>query len=63
MVSTDAEINSLVKSAFFFFTHSSATFSFNPPSIIIGPLEEQHILDERHFYDFQHILRRMYFIE
>ena len=63
MVSTDAEVNSLVKSAFFFFTHSNATFSFNPPSILLGPLEEQHILDEKHFYDFQHILRRMYFIE
>ena len=63
MVSMDAQINSLVKSAFFFFTHSNATFSLDPPSIMLGPLEEKHILDEKHFYDLQRVLKRMYFIE
>ena len=63
LVSSDPQINSLVKSAFYFFTHYNATFSLEPPAIIIGPLEEKHVLDEQHFYDFQHILKRMYFIE
>ena len=63
MVSMDVQVNSLVKDALRFFTHSSATFSLDPPQIILGPLEEQHILDEKHFYDLQQLLRRMYFIE
>ena len=63
MVSMDAQVNSLVKSAFHFFTHSSATFSLDPPQILLGPVEEQHVLDEKHFYDLQRILKRMYFIE
>ena len=63
MASMDAQVNSLIKSAFHFFTHSKATFMLDPPQIIVGPLEEKHILDESHFYDLQHVLRRMYFIE
>ena len=63
MVSMDPQMNSLVKSAFQFFTHSQATFILDPPQIVLGPLEEKHILDEQHFYDLQRLLRRMYFIE
>lgn len=63
MTSMDASINSLIKSAFRFFTKSSATFTLDPPQIILGPLEEKHILDEEHFYDLQRLLRRMYFID
>ena len=63
MVSMDVQVNSLVKSAFHFFTHSQVAFSLDPPQILVGPLEEQHVLDEAHFYDLQRILRRMYFIE
>ena len=63
MVSMDAQVNTLVKSAFRFFTHSEATFSLDPPKIFLGPLEEQHVLDEKHFYDLQRVLRRMYFLE
>ena len=63
MVSLDPQVNSLVKGAFNFFTHSQATFMFDPPQIIIGPVEEKHIMEERHFYDLQHVLRRMYFLE
>ena len=63
MVSMDVSVNSLVKSAFRFFTHSEATFSLDPPNIFLGPLKEQHVLDEKHFYDLQQLLRRMYFIE
>ena len=63
LVSIDPQMNSLVKAAFRFFTHSNATFSFDPPSIVLGPLEEKCILDESHFYDFQRLLKRMYCIE
>ena len=63
LTSTDATVNSIVKNAFYFFTRSQATFSLDPPNILLGPLEEQHILDEKNFYEFQRVLRRMYFIE
>ena len=63
MASMDPKVNSLIKSAFRFFTHSDATFSLDPSQILLGPIEEQHILDEEHFYELQRILRRMYFIE
>ena len=63
MSSMDMQVNSLIKAAFHFFTHSTATISVDPPQILLGPLEEQHILDEKHFYELQRILRRMYFIE
>ena len=63
MVSMDPSVNTLVKNALRFFTHSQANFILDPPQIILGPVEEQRILDEKHFYDLQHLLRRMYFIE
>lgn len=63
MVSMDSTVNFLVKQAFQFFTHSQASFLLDPPQIMLGPLEEQHVLDEAHFYDLQCILKRMYFIE
>lgn len=63
MAMLDYNINILVKKAFIFFTHSEATFMLDPPQILLGPLEEQHILDEKKFYDFQCILKRMYFID
>ena len=59
----DITINSLLKEALFFFTRSDATIMLAPPQILLGPVEEQHILDESHFYDLQHLLRRMYFLE
>ena len=63
MISMDAKVNMLVKSALHFFTHENVTFSLEPPQILLGPLEEQHILDETHFYELQRVLRRMYFLE
>ena len=63
IASMDAQVNILIKSAFKFFTHSNATFMLDPPQIILGPLEEKHILDEKHFYDLQRVLKRMYFLE
>ena len=64
MLSTlDSHVNETMKAAFQFFTHENAIFSLDPPQIILGPLEEKHILNEEKFYDFQRILRRMYFLE
>ena len=60
---TDMVVNSLIKEAFYFFTKSDITILLQPPTLIVGPVEEQHVLDESHFYDLQRILRRMYFLE
>ena len=57
------EINQTLKSAFRFFTHENVIFSLDPAQIIIGPVEEKHLLTEEKFYDFQRVLKRMYFIE
>ena len=59
----DLDFNQKLKEAFFFFTHESVSFSLNPAQIIIGPLEEKHILTEEKFYDLQQIIRRMFFLE
>ena len=63
MASIDAQMNEALKAGFRFFTHENITLSLDPPSIFIGPVEEQHILNEMLFYDFQQLLRRMYFLE
>ena len=63
MTMIDEEINQTLKSAFRFFTHENVVFSLDPAQIIIGPVEEKHLLTEEKFYDFQRILKRMYFIE
>ena len=63
MSSLDKTTNTLLKSAFRFFTHEETTFILDPPQIIVGPIEEKHILTEEKFSDFQRIIRRMYFIE
>ena len=60
---TDKVVNQTIKDAFRFFTHESINFSIDPAQIIVGPPEEKHILDEEKFYDFQRLIRRMYFIE
>lgn len=63
MTSLDSEVHSTFKRGFKFFTHEDAIFSLEPAQIVIGPIAEEHILSESKFYDFQHILRRMYFLE
>ena len=63
MCQLDLQMNLALKGAFRFFTHSEATISLDPAQIILGPLEEKHILSEAKFYDFQRIIRRMYFLE
>lgn len=63
MANLDPQIHSLMKKGFKFFTHEDAIFSMEPAQIIIGPLAEKHLLTEDKFYDFQRLLRRMYFLE
>ena len=63
MTALDNEVNQITKEAFHFFTHDDVIFSLDPAQIIIGPLDEKHIMNEDKFYDFQRILRRMYFLE
>ena len=64
MASLDQDVNETIRNAFRFFTHENQiAFSLDPAQIVIGPLEEKHILTEDKFYEFQHILRRAYFIE
>lgn len=64
MIMTDLESNTIFRNACRFFLHENkVSFSLDPAQIILGPLEEKHILDERNFYKLQSILRYMYFIE
>ena len=63
LATLDVQVNETLKAAFHFFTHEDAFFSLDPSQIVLGPLEEKHILNEENFYDFQRILRRMYFLE
>ena len=63
MASIDPATNNILKEAIRFFTHEEATIVIDPPSIMIGPLVEKRIMEESIFYDFQRILRRMYFLE
>ena len=63
MASIDISTNQLLKAAIRFFTHEEATIVLNPPSIVIGPVSDQRIMNESAFYDFQHIIRRMCFLE
>ena len=64
MISTlDPQVGKLLKDAFMFFTHEPIIFLLENEQIIIGPIEEKHILSEQKFYELQHIIRRMYFLE
>ena len=62
MTQLDFNTNVILKQAFKFFTHEDAVFSIEPAQIILGPIEENHLLTEEKFYDFQRILKKMYFI-
>ena len=63
MTSMDQEINQKAKEAFRFFIHESVTFSLDPAQIVVGPLQEKHLLTEEKFYDLRRILKRMYWVE
>ena len=59
----DKELLQKAKEAFRFFIHESVSFSLEPAQIVVGPLEEKHLLTEEMFYEFRRILKRMYFLE
>lgn len=63
MANLDPQVHKILKKGFKFFTHEDAIFSLEPAQIIIGPIEEKHLMVESNFYDFQRLLRRMYFLE
>lgn len=63
MATLDAGMNQKVKSAFYFFTHENVILQIEPPQIVVGPLEEKHIIDEEKFMELRKILRRMYFLD
>ena len=63
MSQLDRQINENLKAAFKFFTHEDVVFSLDPAQIVIGPISEKHLLTEDKFYDFQRVLRRMYFLD
>lgn len=63
MTSVDVVMNQQLKDAFRFFTHEDITITLEPPMIFIGPVEQQRAFTEALFYDFQQLLRRMYFLE
>ena len=64
LANMDVEVQQTLRDAFRFFTHeSNVVFSLEPAQIVLGPLEEKHLLTEEKFYDLQRLLKRMYFIE
>lgn len=63
MANLDPQVHKTLKKGFKFFTHEDAIFSLEPAQIIIGPIEEKHLMVESNFYDFQRLLKRMYFLE
>ena len=63
MTAIDPESNQILHEAFKFFIHEDIAISLEPAQIIVGPIEEKHLLTEENFYEFQHLLKRMYFIE
>ena len=63
LTNMDLSINEMAKQAFQFFTHSTALFVLDPPSIVLGDVSEQRIIDEKRYEQLQTILKRMYFLE
>ena len=63
MANLDPEVHRIMKRGFKFFIHEDAIFSLEPAQIIIGPIAERHILTEDKFYEFQRLLRKMYFLD
>ena len=63
MASIDVKMNQDLKDGFRFFTHEDITISLDPPAIYVGPITDNRVFSEVLFYDFQQVLRRMYFLE
>ena len=63
LATMDKEIQTTLKDSFRFFCHEEIIISLEAEQIIIGPIEEQHIITEDKFYELQHLIRCMYFLE
>ena len=64
MASIDQQSGQIFKDAFSFFTkEKNVSFSLDPAQIVIGEGEDNHLLDEEKFYEFQRVLKRMFFVE
>lgn len=62
MVNLDADANKRAHDAFYFFIHEDVIFSFDPPQIIIGPIDEKHIIDEDAYVNLQTVIKRACFM-
>lgn len=59
----DKNAHELLKEAFRFFCHEDVIFSLDPAQIVVGPIQEKHLLTEEKFYSLQKVIRHMYFID
>ena len=63
-VMADMQANQTFRNAFRFFTHESKiTVLLNPAQIVVGNVVDNHVIDERKFYEFRSIIKHMYFID
>ena len=63
LTAMDKMSNETLRQAFKFFTHQDVNFSLDPAQIIVGPIEEKHILTEEKFYDLRRLISRAYFLD
>lgn len=63
LTSLDKDFLLKVKEAFMIFTKENVLFSLDTEEIIIGPIEEKHLLKEEDFYEFQKIIKMICFLE
>lgn len=63
MACTDKEVLQNAKEGFKFFTREDIIFSPKSEEIIVGPIEEKHIIKEEEFMLLQSCLKHMYFID
>ena len=62
MVSQDKDILNTAKESFLFFTKEKPFFLIDSAQIILGPIQEKHLILEENFYNFQSIIKKINFI-
>lgn len=58
----DDENKILIQKAFQFFTKERVLFLEEKKEIIIGPIEDSHIINEQNYYDFRSIIQHLYWM-